>query len=218
MCKEFDDESDDRACQYLRRLVDEIHTVVLATMGYDGYPHTCAVDMMLADRHGVYFLTARGKSLYSRLRATGRVSLTGIRGDTTMTSIAVTLTGDVEEVPERLGELLEANPYMYRIYPTEESRRALTAFRIVRGEGEFFDLSARPIVRDGFSFGGFGSEETGYSITDTCDGCRACLESCPQSCIDTSTVPFRIVQENCLRCGNCMESCHKGAVSAGRLP
>lgn len=150
MCKEFDGESDDRACGYLRRLVDEIHTVVLATMGDDGYPRTCAVDMMLADRHGVYFLTARGKSLYSRLKATGRVSLTGIRGDTTMTSVAVTLTGDVEEVPERLGELLEANPYMYRIYPTEESRRALTAFHIVRGEGEFFDLSARrTAVEDG---------------------------------------------------------------------
>ena len=131
MCKEFDGDSDGRACGYLRRLVNEIHTVVLATMGDDGYPRTCAVDMMLADRHGVYFLTARGKSLYSRLRATGRVSLTGVRGDTTMTSVAVTLIGDVEEVPERLGELLEANPYMYRIYPTEESRRALTAVMAV---------------------------------------------------------------------------------------
>ena len=218
MCKEFDGESDGRACGYLRRLVDEIYTVVLATMGDDGYPHTCAVDIMLADRRGVYFLTARGKSLYSRLKATGRVSLTGVRGDTTMTSVAVTLTGDVEEVPERLGELLEANPYMYRIYPTEESRRALTAFRIVRGEGEFFDLSARPIVRDCFSYGGFGTGETGYRITDAYDGCGACLKSCPQSCIDTSTVPYMIVQGNCLRCGNCMESCPRGAVSAGRFP
>lgn len=213
MSKEFDEGMDDRAFSYLRMIVDEIHTVVLATVDTDGYPRTCAVDMMLADRQGIYFLTARGKSLYRRLRATGRVSFTGIRGDSTMTSAAVTLTGDAEEAPERLNELLDANPYMYRIYPTEESRNALTAFRIVRGEGEFFDLSVIPITREGFSFGGFGSIERSYTITEACDGCGACLVSCPQQCIDTSDIPFRIVCGNCLRCGNCMTSCPKGAVS-----
>lgn len=218
MGEEFDEGMDDRTFEYLRMLVNEIHTVVLATVDTDGYPRTCAVDMMLADRQGIYFLTARGKSLYSRLKTTGRVSITGIRGDTTMTSMAVTLTGDAEEAPERLGELLEANPYMYRIYPTEKSREALTAFRIVKGEGEFFDLSVRPIVREGFSFGSFGAMEIAYMITDACDDCGACLESCPQSCIDTSDIPFRIVRENCLRCGNCMASCPRDAVIMGRSP
>lgn len=218
MSKTINGREEDRAREYLRRLVDEIHTVVMATVDGDGYPRTCAVDMMLADENGVYFLTARGKSLYSRLKAAGHVSVTGIRGETTMTSRSITLTGDVEEVPERLPDLLEANPYMYGIYPTEESRRALTAFRISRGEGEWFDLSAEPIVRKGFSFGGFRAEEKTYAVTDACDGCGACLRSCPQSCIDSSSIPFRIIQANCLRCGNCMSACPRGAVSVGRRP
>ena len=213
MCKEFDGESDGRACGYLRRLVNEIHTVVLATMGDDGYPRTCAVDMMLADRHGVYFLTARGKDLYRRLRDNPRVSLTGVKGEDTMSSVAISLVGDVEEVgPSYLGILLEANQYMYDIYPTEESRSALTVFRIHRGSGEWFDLSRRPVERANFSFGGFGTREDVYSITDACTGCGRCLDVCPQSCIDSTTTPYAIVERNCLRCGNCMEACPSGAV------
>lgn len=198
--------------EYLRILVDDIHTTVLATVGADGYPHTCAVDMMLQDEKGVYFLTARGKSLYERVKATGRVSLTGIKGETTMTSRALSLVGDVVEVPDRLGDLLEANPYMYDIYPTEESRRALTVFCIHRGSGEWFDLSRKPIERAEFSYGGFGSGERIYTITDKCMGCGECVDVCPQGCIDTSSVPFSIVQSNCLRCGNCMTECLHGAV------
>lgn len=198
--------------EYLRILVDDIHTTVLATAGADGYPHTCAVDMMLMDEEGVYFLTARGKSLYQRLKASGRVSLTGIKGETTMTSKALSLVGDVTEVPERLDDLLEANPYMYEIYPNEESRRALTVFCIDRGSGEWFDLSKKPIERADFSYGGFWSSEQVYAITDRCTGCGSCLDVCPQSCIDTSTVPYRINRTNCLRCGNCMGACPSDAV------
>ena len=209
-------EIDDACRECLRTLVDDIHTTVLATVGDDGYPHTCAVDMMLADDEGIHFLTARGKDLYARLRNTGRVSITGIKGESTMTSKAVTLVGDVTEEPERLGDLLEANPYMYEIYPTEESRRALTAFRVHRGGVELFDLSVRPIRRVGFSYGRpSASDERMYSITESCDGCGACLNRCPQSCIDASEVPFRIVRESCLRCGNCLEACPKGAISVG---
>ena len=196
----------------LRGLVEDIHTTVMATVGSDGYPHTCAVDMMLSDDEGAYFLTARGKGLYDRLKATGRVSLTGVRGGTTMTSVAVSLVGDVTEVPERLGDLLDANRYMYDIYPTEESRRGLTAFCIHRGSGEFFDLSTRPIRRVGFSYGGLVTDDAAYEITDRCDGCGSCLDPCPQSCIDTSSVPFRIERVNCLRCGNCLSVCPSGAV------
>ena len=128
--------------KYLGYLVERIHTTVLSTNGEDGYPHTCAVDMMYLDDEGVYFLTAVGKDLYRRLRADGRVSLTGIRGDDTLSSVALSLVGKVEEVgPSYLPKLLEANPYMSDIYPTEESRRALTVFRIFRGNGEQLPLS-----------------------------------------------------------------------------
>lgn len=169
--------------------------------------------MMFHDDRGVYFLTARGKSLYERLKADGRVSLTGIKGEDTMSSVAMTVVGDAEEVGQSyLQPLLEANPYMLSIYPTEESRSALTVFRIYRGRGEWFDLSKRPIERAEFEFGGMDGEASGFVITDRCTGCGRCADICPQACIDRSSVPFRIVDANCLRCGACMDACPSGAV------
>ncbi len=50
--------------------------------------------------------------------------------------------------------LFENNPYMFEIYSTEESRKALTVFQIYEGSGEWFDLSKKPIERDTFTFGG----------------------------------------------------------------
>lgn len=53
---------------YLQR---EIHTAVAATTDKDGLPVTCAVDMMDADENGLYFLTAKGKGFYTRLKENG---------------------------------------------------------------------------------------------------------------------------------------------------
>ena len=155
--------------KYLGYLVERIHTTVLSTNGEDGYPHTCAVDMMYLDDEGVYFLTAVGKDLNHRLRADGRVSLTGIRGDDTLSFVALSL----------VGKLLEANPYMSDIYPTEESRRALTVFRIFRGNGEWFDLSKKPIERAGFSFGDAPSHETVYAIRTPVTDARSAWNHVP---------------------------------------
>ena len=55
-------------------------------------------------------------------------------------------------------------------------------------------------------------QEHGYFITDKCRGCRMCYSKCPQKCIDMSSIPFVIKQENCLHCGNCMSVCPFGAV------
>ena len=40
--------------------------------------------------------------------------------------------------------LLDKNPYMYDIYPTEEKRRFLTVFQLYDGIGEWYDLSILP--------------------------------------------------------------------------
>ena len=83
---------------YLHMLVHQIHTVVVATIDELGLPMTCAMDLMDHDANSVYFLTAQGKSFYMRLKQHPYVSLTGIRGDTTMQSAALTLHGKVREV------------------------------------------------------------------------------------------------------------------------
>ena len=100
---------------------------------------------------------------------------------------------------------------MFEIYPTEESRKALTVFQLYEGSGEWFDLSKKPIERDSFTFGGAEIRSSGYFVTDSCIGCGSCLSDCPQSCIELNGKAV-IRQENCLHCGNCAEVCPVGAV------
>ena len=202
------------AGEFLSFLANGIHTVVASTIDEAGLPSTCAIDMMDSDESSLYFLTARGKGFYHRLKKRNFIALTGVKGDDTMSSIAVSIRGYVEEVEDIvLSHLLEKNSYMFEIYPTAESRKALSAFRIYDGKGEFFDLSRRPIVRKSFSFGSCSSESDAMEISDSCTGCGLCLAACPQQCIDASSVPFSIRNENCLMCGRCIETCPRKAVS-----
>ena len=211
-----------KAESYLRYIVNEIHTTIVATVDDEGLPVTAAIDMMDADENGLYFLTARGKSFYDRLKKRGFLALTALKGEDTMTSVAVSVRGKVRELGyDKIPELFEKNPYMHTIYPTEESMKALTVFQIFEGTGEWFDLSKKPIERASFVFGPKDTQaerdriislNDGYLITDACIGCGSCLSVCPQSCIDSSRVPFAIEQAHCLHCGNCMTACPSGAV------
>ena len=101
---------------------------------------------------------------------------------------------------------------MAEIYPDEKSREALTVFQVYEGEGEFFDLSEKPVFRESFSFGGATEKKSGYFVTGKCIGCKLCFSVCPQKCIDISTKPVVIEQEHCLHCGRCLETCPTGAV------
>ena len=62
---------------YLKFLVDEIHSTTVATIGSDGHPQTRIIDMMYYDEEGVYFLTAKGKAFYGQLIGTAETVQTG---------------------------------------------------------------------------------------------------------------------------------------------
>ena len=202
-----------RTADYLSFIVHEIHTTIVATVDDEGLPVTAAIDMMDCDENSLYFLTARGKGFYDRLLKRGFLSLTAMKGKDTMSSVAVSIRGKVQELGyERIPALFEKNPYMKEIYPTEEARKALTVFQIYEGAGEWFDLSKKPIERASFTFGGAAQKPEGYFITDACIGCGSCATVCPQNCINAESIPYVIEQEHCLHCGNCMEACPVGAV------
>ena len=198
---------------YLNYVVHEIHRTIVATVDDEGLPVTAAIDMMDCDDNSLYFLTAKGKGFYDRLIKRKFLAFTAMKGEDTMSTVAVSIRGKVRELGyDRIPELFDKNPYMHQIYPTEESMKALTVFQIYEGSGEWFDLSRKPIERASFTFGGADKKAEGYFITDSCIGCGSCVAVCPQDCIRQDSIPFRIEQEHCLHCGNCMTACPVGAV------
>lgn len=199
--------------EYLNFIVNEIHTIIAATIDDDGLPVTCAIDIMDADENGLYFLTAKGKGFYKRLKKHEYIALTGIKGENTMSCIAVSIRGKVKELGDKLlPKLFDKNPYMKEIYPTVNSQKALTVFKIYEGSGEWFNLSKKPIERFSFVFGNMQIKTKGYFITNACIGCRQCQTVCPQNCIDFTFIPAIIQKEHCLHCGNCMSICPYNAV------
>ncbi len=86
------------AHDYLNFIVDEIHSAVVATVDSDGLPVTCVIDMMYADENGLYFLTAKGKNFYQRLKDKGYLALSGKKGEDTMSCTAISVRGKVREL------------------------------------------------------------------------------------------------------------------------
>ncbi len=198
---------------YLRYLQEEIHTTVAATVDDNGLPVTCAVDLMDCDENGLYFLTAKGKGFYARLKKSGYIAFAGIKGCDALSCIAISARGRVRELGNvRIEDLFHKNPYMKELYPTQASRRALTVYQLFAGSGEWFDLSKKPIERASFSIGTGQAGAQGFAITKACTGCRKCETVCPQGCIHFTAISAVIEQEHCLHCGNCFEICPQKAV------
>lgn len=201
-----------KAKDYLAYLTHEIHSTVFATVDEKGFPHTCVIDIMLCDDDSIYFLTSKGKAFYDRLSNQNFVSLSGMKGNDTLSTVVVSVRGKVRELGNGLvDKVFENNPYMNKIYPKSESRNVLTVFQLYEGQGEFFDLRQQPPFHVSFSFGGGQVTETGYKILDICTQCGACLATCPANCIEHDT-PFHIRQENCIKCGNCFSTCKYSAI------
>ena len=81
---------------YLKLLVDEIHSTTVATIGSDGHPQTRIIDMMYYDEEGVYFLTAKGKAFYDQLMEQQYVAISA-----TKDKIAVSLRGKIKNIGKK---------------------------------------------------------------------------------------------------------------------
>lgn len=78
---------------YLKMLVEEMHSTTMATIGADGHPQTRVIDMMLWDKKGVYFLKAKGKAFYAQLMEQGYVAISA-----TKDKKAVSLRGRIQNI------------------------------------------------------------------------------------------------------------------------
>ncbi|MCQ2125383.1 MAG: 4Fe-4S binding protein [Fibrobacter sp.] len=194
--------------EYLKMLVEDFHSTTIATIGADGHPQTRIIDMMLWDKAGVYFLTAKGKAFYDQLMEQLYVALSA-----TKDKKAISLRGKIENIgSEKLNEIFDKNTYMQKIYPGE-TRTALEVFRIYEAQGEYFDISdPSHIVRDSVQIGSPVMQQSGYLVGKDCIGCKLCYSVCPQKCIDISNTPVVINQNHCLHCGRCAEICPKQTI------
>ncbi len=193
---------------YLKMLVEEIHSTTVATIGTDGHPQTRIIDMMLWDEEGVYFLTAKGKAFYDQLTEQKYIAISA-----TKDKKAVSLRGKIQNIgSEKLDEIFEKNPYMQEIYPGD-TRSALEVFRLYEAGGEYFDISdPSHVVRDSIMIGHPEEVKSGYFVGSQCIGCKLCYSVCPQKCIDISVKPVVIDQNRCLHCGRCAEICPKQTI------
>lgn len=193
---------------YLKMLVEELHSTTVATLGEDGHPQTRIIDMMLWDERGLYFLTAKGKAFYEQLMQQKYIAISA-----TKDKKAISLRGAVENIgTEKLDAIFEKNPYMQKIYP-DGTRQALVVFRLFEAQGEYFDISdPAHIVRDSIQIGVTAPVQYGYFVGDACIGCKLCYSVCPQKCIDITRTPVAIDQKHCLHCGQCAEICPKRTI------
>lgn len=183
-----------------------IKDVALATISLDGKPSNRIMDMMYLEEDCLFFLTARGKNLYKELELNPNVSITVCKNKK-----AYSLSGIVKKVNQSyLKKLFDNNTFMYKIYPND-TKEVLEVFKIDLWQGEFFDLTRKPIFRQSFTKtnqkNAFGKYQI---ILDKCIGCGSCLKSCPQKCIDIKDKV--ILEKHCLNCGACYEICKEGAI------
>ncbi|MDY4546791.1 MAG: pyridoxamine 5'-phosphate oxidase family protein [Candidatus Choladocola sp.] len=193
---------------YLKTLVEEIHSTTVATIGTDGHPQTRIIDMMHYDDEGVYFLTAKGKEFYAQLMEQQYVAISA-----TKNKMAISLRGKVKNIGKKnLDIMFEKNPYMKEIYPGD-TKEALEVFQLYEAQGEYFDISdPSHIVRDTIIIGEKEAVQTGYFVGKGCIGCKLCYSVCPQKCIDISSVPVKIEQNHCLQCGRGAQICPKQCI------
>lgn len=206
-----------RTADYLKILKDEIHSVVFATIDENGLPDARVIDIMLIDSDSLYFITAKGKEFYRQLMEQKFAAISGMTdGKSSLDKKAVLVRGKIRNIGnKKLEEVFAENPYMNEIYPSMESRNALEVFQMYEGQGEFFDLSVKPIYRESFNLGGDHGIQTnahGYYVTKNCNQCGKCFSECPQNCIDVIGETVTINQAHCLHCGRCYEICPEKAI------
>lgn len=202
---------------YLKILKDEIHSAVFATIDENGLPDARVIDIMLTDSDSLYFITAKGKVFYRQLMEQKYAAVSGMTaGRHSLDKKAVSVRGKIRNIGnEKLEEVFAKNPYMNEIYPSMDSRKALEVFQMYEGQGEYFDLSVKPIYRESFYLGQSRDTHTGtygFYITENCNQCGNCFSECPQSCIDVTEGTVSINQAHCLHCGRCYEICPKKAI------
>lgn len=209
-------EIEDIDAAYCLRFLREVRDVAFATVDEEGLPAVRVIDVMMVEDGRLYFVAARGKAFYADIMRTRFTAIVGQSQDfrTCRLRGRVERPDDEAERHRLIDRIFELNPSMPELYPGD-SRYVLEPFYLQDAQGEYFDLSGKPIVRVPFALGAQREAVEGFVITGRCQECGTCADTCPECCIEEGS-PYVIVQEHCLRCGLCRETCPYDAIERRR--
>lgn len=205
-------ELEDIDAAYCLLFLREVRDAAFATVDEEGLPAVRVIDVMMVEDGRLYFVAARGKAFCADIMRTRYVAIVG-RGSARRcgrSGDAVRPRRRDAPPPRAAGRCGNPATSMRELYPGD-SRYVLEPFYLQDAQGEYFDLSGKPIVRVPFALGSLRAAVEGFVITDRCQECGACADACPEACIEEGP-PYAIVQEHCLRCGLCRETCSFGAI------
>lgn len=145
------------ASEILTVLYQDIHSVVVGMTDEEGHPASAYLDVMMADKDSIYFMTSdNGRSLYHLLNNSDYISICGKTDGDYFHAKMISLQGRIRNIgKDRVDELIDANPYMKKLYPDQEKekRKIIDVFRVYCGEGSYQDFSTNPPKRINFHFG-----------------------------------------------------------------
>lgn len=182
-----------------------------ATVDGEGNPQVRNISAIHYEPDALYFFTARGKDFCKELLVRGKVQILCYTRYKEMIRLSGTAAPVSPGEQEKWRDLIFAEqPYLSNIYPGE-TRSIGMVFCLRDMAIEYFHLGVNPIFRESYTVGQGQAKPKGYTITEDCVSCGACVEACPQRAI-TLGAPSAIHQEHCLHCGNCVEHCPVAAV------
>ncbi len=196
------------------RFLRAIRDVAFATVDADGMPGVRIVDVMAVEPGRLFFLAPRGKAFHDDLVRSGTAALVGQTPDLRTCRLRgrVVHPSDPSEQRRLIDMMFELNPSMNVLYPGD-ARSICDAFYIENGEGEYYDLGQRPLLRVPFSLGATKRELSGrFVIGDACTGCGRCVAVCPTECIE------RVDEQEGDRRFRVSEEASKQADEQGQMP
>ena len=154
---------------YLKLLVETIHSTTIATIGADGHPQTRVIDMMLYDNQGVYFLTAKGKAFYAQLMEQGYIALSATRE-----KVSISLRGKIKNIgSEKLDDIVRDSFTIGKVaqeapgyYVGESCIGCKLCYSVC--PQKCIDITKKPVVID----------------QHHCLHCGRCAEVCPKQTIE----------------------------------
>ena len=158
---------------YIKLMVEEIHSTTVATIGADGHPQTRIIDMMYYDEKGIYFLTAKGKSFYAQLMEQQYVAISATKRKT-----AISLRGKVKNIGKKNLDISNPSNIVREAIIIGGGSSAWNGYHVERGcngcnlclsvcPQKCIDVSSVPVVIN----------------QKHCLHCGRCAEICPGHCI-----------------------------------